>query len=527
MWCHFELDGAAPGFRCVTPEAVASPVDDDGRKFLLSAAEPRLGFESLLQAIADAAQSGAEFVWVVRNPRLVFDFYLRERLLQSRGDLAEYALASPGGLCLDGARFQSAYSSHAPALIVNRNHECICDTSVDSFVIRAAVLEQAQRELTLDLLAVPEEAFGWAVIQGGYHLGLASAYVPSLAAHVDGPFLVADPDAVRAVAGDLLARVGPEGPLHDLPTWSGTVTVPACIPRAADPASAGRDVYEETIDRLAGQLDLTIVTRTQFKRPHLLERLLTSIEEAMVATACVDVMLATDVPRDVGAAHLAVLRARHPSLDLGIAYASEDLPSHCRNLVAGIMAARKRYVWIVDDDDYIDPMSLRTLGRYLNKKHDVLLFVDTQLHDEVWDLHHEGGPTLVSSEPRHLYPAVGWRKLALGGNTIPVCGFIAKSLLLRQALSSVLLRHDFSEDYALLLVLLTSLRGVSIRELRETLGHVSIRSIGENSATAAKLLWTKDIGNYLFDITSHSPKSDPTCIIGLIAQIATYRPDEA
>ena len=447
---------------------------------------------------------------VSRNPKLVLDDSLRQRVTEVIDELdsfkSEWVLASAGGLGLLQERYCSLYSSEQPFLMLTRVVRPIIDTMLDLYILDAAF---AREHLAAGAIS-RGHFFELGIILSGYEAGRLSLFMPKLAAGVDGPFRTRDYDGMSREANACLRDLSCRTKIE---TLSGPIMVEAAsaadtvthLPSQDRPSPfARRDLnaaIERTRDRHLPVLSISIVTRTRFGRPHLLRRLLTSITRALTESADVEVVLSTDVARDQAEAGFADVRSDFPALSLTLAVNKNLRHSRVENMLGGIRAASREYIWIVDDDDYVDIFAFQFLRRTLFGSDRPLIVAESQVHKEAWDLSSESFPVLKSSEPDLHWRAHGWRHLFTGVNQLPICNVIAPRVFLTRCIDSFDFRYDLSEDYALFLLLLTSPSLPSIVELNKVVAHISIRESGENSVTLKdRSGWTRDIAGYLFDL---------------------------
>ncbi|MEM7743250.1 MAG: glycosyltransferase family A protein [Pseudomonadota bacterium] len=474
------------------------------------------------EALRRAAQRpGTDAVAVIRNPDLVLDPDLPDRLaesLQHLADVGPWALAAAGGLGLSDRRHLALYASLNPAIPLPGGPQPIIDPMPDLYLADAAFLREALSGNTL-----PEnDAVETILTVEGYLAGRLSIFLPGLWAGIDGKHLARD---IRCMGRGLTARFGERLAGQTIPTLSGAVELSAQPDDQAAPHF--RAHICESVDaavRTAAQVpSISIVTRTRFERSHLLDRLLTSIARARRDDVTLEVVLATDVDADQAQDALGDIRARHPVLDIRLAVSTESGPSRVANLITGLHAARHDYIAIVDDDDYLDLFAFEHLlpATFLGNR--PVIIAGSQAHQERWEVPDHGPAVLTHDEPAQTYPASGWLRMFGGANALPICAALMPRDFVLRRLDAVTLTHDLSEDYALFLLLLTAPDLPAVHELDDTFCHISLRGT-ENSVTMVdRRPWVRDIAGHLGRLTTTRRVAGP----GVWALLAKGRSVEA
>ena len=463
-----------------------------------------------------AAEPGTEALVLIRNPGLVLDGDLPARIAAARARLAglagRWSVAAAGGVTPAGECVSALYSSAAPHLPLHPALRPLADALPDLCLVDAAWL----RALAARGPALPDTALETVLITEGYLDGRIALYAPELVAGVNGALCARDPLKLRAELGARFAAILPG---EAIPTLAGPVTLEPAVPvedapaaHAPPPPSGGRlaEAVDAVVAGLCDPLSISIVTRTRFDRPHLLERLLASITRARRDGAEIEVVLSSDAPAESCEAALAELRAAFPNLALRLSRNPAEGHSRVTNLIAGIRAATAEYVAIIDDDDYVDLCAFAEMERALFLGARPLIATTAVVHDEEWTATPSGRHVLTRSAERARYPADGWRRMFGGVNRLPVCALVMPRARLLARLDAFAFRHDLSEDYALNLLVLTDPEMPEIVELPGAFGHISLRAGEGHSMTLDdRRPWVRDIALYLADLTRNGRVAGP------------------
>ncbi len=525
MQLAFELDGAE-GCRVLVERSEAPGHDALDTAFWASAgplrrSNARSGFSAMLaDCLGDPA---VRTIVGIRNAELVLDEgltgRLRAALARLQGLGRPWSIGAAGGLAPNGVRACALYSAETPFLPVEPHPLPLLDPLPDLWIADVGFL----RQLCRGGRALPECGLETVIALRGWLAGRVALSLPELVAGVNGPLRPRDIEKFAPALGDWLGP-GQEGTVID--TLMGPVTVPG--ERSSDPRRLDRT--EDLGDRVTAAiadacepLSLSIVTRTRFGRPHLLDRLLASISRARIDGQALEIVLSTDVDAREAERHLAAIRERFINLDVRLAVNREAGPSRVVNLTGGIRAARNDYVAVVDDDDYLDLFAFDMLARTRFLGARPLIVASTGLHDEEWTETQNGRHVLTRSEAREGWPADNWRSLFSGVNALPVCAMIMPRDRLLARLDAFALRHDLSEDYALWLLMLTDPALPPIVECAGPFAHVSVREGGDNSVTMTdRRPWVRDIALYLADLTGDPAVAGP----GVWQMLSHPRPAE-
>jgi hypothetical protein len=443
-----------------------------------------------------AAERGTRILAVIRNAKLVLDEGLAARIAAARERLdaleGRWSVAAAGGLAAGGGVVSALYSSATPHLPLHPDPAPLVDLLPDLWLADAAWLRAVGADAPL-----PEAALETALVTEGYLEGRAALYLPELVAGIDGGLRPREPLAERqALAQHFAGRLAGE----DIATLAG----PAAIPPGGEAASGAgllAEAVEHTIAALCDPLSLSIVTRTRFDRPHLVERLLASITRARPERGQIEVVLSSDAPPEICEAAFAALSARFLNLSLRLQRNEPGRHSRVTNLIGGIRAAAGEYVAILDDDDHVDLAAFLRMERALFLGARPLIVADSEVHEEEWVTTPSGRHVLARSQPGTTYPAAGWRDMFGGVNRLPVCALMMPRERLLARLGAFEFRHDLSEDYALNLLMLTDPQLPPVVELGGTFGHISLRrGEGQSMTLSDRRPWVRDIALYLAEL---------------------------
>lgn len=447
-----------------------------------------------------------ELVVLIRNPGLVLDEELPGRIAAARARLAalagEWSLAAAGGLTLEGGRVSALYSSLTPHLPLAPSPRPLWDALPDLVLIDAGWLAR----LAAAGRTPPDTALEPALIAEGYRQGRLALYLPELVAGIDGGLRARDPAKLRL---ELQRWLEGALPGETLPTLSGSIEIEGAAPDQA-PTRPLAETAAAVAARHCDPLSLSIITRTRFARPHLLERLLASITRARRDDTRIEVVLSSDAPRARCKAALGELAKKFPALALRLSHNAPAGHSRVTNLLAGVRAASGEYVAIVDDDDHVDLFAFEAMTRALFLGARPLMVAGSAVHDEEWIETPSGRHVLARRAERASYPAAGWRRMFDGVNRLPVCALVMPRRRLLARLDDFAFRHDLSEDYALHLLVLTDPALPEVVELPGTFGHVSMRPGESHSMTLEdRRPWVRDIARYLADLTRSAAVAGP------------------
>ena len=461
---------------------------------------------TLTEAIAAAlGASESPFVVILANRNIVIDpelFVRLDRAVDEVSDSTTVGVITSKGNDRWGNKYSALYASAEPQLPFCRTAVPVVDSSSDLFIVSRALME---RLLERGPLPPAESLAGWAVLEG-YLEGLVSCYSPHLAAGIDGFHLARGYES----HGDVLRNlIGGRIVSTSLATLDGPVVL-GSAPATDGTAREWHLAHRIDLDRQitaailphCTRMSLSIVTRTQFSRAHLLRRLLTSLSRWRSDDIDLEIVLSTDIDLERAERFLADLRLDFPSLNLVLAWNGDRRErSRVRNLLGGIAAATCSYVAFIDDDDHIHFQALSVLSATRFRGSMPVLFMDTELRKECWVQAEDGRWILESSVAHHSYPAKGWRVMFGGVNQLPICAGILPRDWLSSHVERFNFRHDYSEDFTLFLLLLQTSDLPLILDTPRPFCVVSIRNDGTNTVTEKdRGRWVRDISMFLHDL---------------------------
>lgn len=473
------------------------------RVTVLAALPEAAGLE---RALARAVQeSEALMVAVLGNPAIVFDAELVPRIERAVGSVADpdrVAVVTGKGVDQWGNAFSGLYSSLEPHLPYCRSPIPVVDSASDLFLIARSHLDSL---LSRDVYVPAPSLAGWAVLEG-YLEGRVSFFSPHLAAGIYGRDMARD---AEGHAGLIDALVGCRISALRLPSLGGVMELGKTPPAAGlqrgwhlSPPVSLEQAIRDAILPHCQRMSLSIVTRTQFRRPHLLRRLLTSISRWRNDQVDLEIVLSTDIDQATAGDEVSALRKDFPALHLSLAWnGARPEQSRIRNLLGGLEAAGNDYVAFVDDDDqlHFQILPLLALTRFMGAM--PVVFVDTELRNENWVQGGNGRWVLESTSLHHHYSGSAWRTIFQGVNQLPICAAVMPRVWATEALRKFDFRHDYSEDFTMWLLLLQSPDLPLIVDLPKVFCVVSIRSDGTNTVTEQdRSRWVRDISLFLHDL---------------------------
>ncbi|PSS59505.1 hypothetical protein C6558_37880 [Ensifer sp. NM-2] len=445
-----------------------------------------------------ATDFGAGAIVVARNPNVVIDENLFQRISDTLAVVTavtdKWALISGAGLGNRNDRQCVYYSSAEPFLPFGRYIRPIVDSLPDFYILNASFLK-----LFLEAVETPDlEFIETGIILAGYFHGYVSVYAPTLSAAINGPFLSRE---LRR-SPQLWSLIEKFGRTNEIKTFSGSALRLHGTESKTDYGKVDfADRYSAVIAPYLPGVSISIVTRTRFQRPHLLDRLLTSISRARPSDGAIEVILSTDIGTEAAEVEFARVRDKFPNISLRLCV--NEIASHSRidNLIGGFKSAKNDYIWIVDDDDYVDIFAFKNVEEALFLAAKPVIISGTQAHVETWEKTETPFPVLAESRAGTHWPPGGWRSMFGGVNQLPICSALIPRDVVLDVIDRFTFRYDLSEDYTLYLLLLCAPNLPEILELPEVLTHVSIREDGQNSVTIAdRTNWTRDIAGFLSDL---------------------------
>ncbi|MBS1195604.1 MAG: hypothetical protein H6R33_324, partial [Actinobacteria bacterium] len=228
---------------------------------------------------------------------------------------------------------------------------------------------------------------------------------------------------------------------------------------------------------------VSVVVRTVLTRPVMLRRTVASRAAASASGPLHEVLLSSERPGLEEAAQ--DLQGEFPGLVVRpVPGPRPAVPSRTANLIAGAQAATGDYVWMVDDDDVVAPDAPALIQGAVHSRYHPILIGDCAVFAEAAtpDDGPEGG--FDRSHPGRTYRAARWVTAFSGRNPVPICAVLYPRPIVQRAATGELLRHDLSQDYALLLGALNDPEA-EVRVIQGWLADISLRAgPGADNATA-------------------------------------------
>ena len=255
-------------------------------------------------------------------------------------------------------------------------------------------------------------------------------------------------------------------------------------------------------------INLSVACRTQFTRPHLLERALLSFASAQIEAPRpfkFNVFLVSDVANDIFDSELSRWQERFPALNLrGLRTSPRSREtSRIDNLLAAISQIGGDYLWFVDDDDFIMPGALPSLARLLQPNSPTLFIGSSEVLEESWtagqlrDFHGTGAH--ASKDVFDVFS---------GENFVPICGMILPIHLTRERCAGVQAKGEYLEDYFILMRVLTSPM-VEVETIRAPIAGISLRG-NENSVREVRRdTWDRSYSRFVGELMRDSKSSNP------------------
>ena len=430
-------------------------------------------------------------VVVSANRELLWTRPLLERLdawISHSLESPPWVIATSLGLGRSGSGRTCVYATNAPRLWTHHTQAPILDSGLDLYVVNMSSLDDVWSE---DIANFPV-SFESEVIRRGWSIGISSIYTPDLCCTVSGDLVSRDAQKFIAEAQRTRGAYCEGG---RIPTLLGDVAVTEPVPERE---TLLRDVRSASREWLDHDPIVSILVRTEYQRPFLLGRLLASVTHAALRAGLpVEVVLASklDPPEITEAPATDLVTVRQVK--------SQDATHAGRvaNLLAALHAAAGHYVWIVDDDDFVSPESLVSLLDNLPLRGDAIFFTDCQVQVERWEQVGDDRGHLLEATPEHRFSALGWRSAFSGVNSMPVCAYVVPAAYMRERLDWFDLRGNLSEDYALLLLLLT---GPNLPEVVEvpSVGCFISKRPGSDTVTWVedRTRWAVDIGEFVSEL---------------------------
>ncbi len=466
----------------------------------------------LNQALSDDSITA---VAVSLNEACVFDDELPTRLERACSNAAgpaDWAVLASTGKCTNGMTASVVYPSAAPRMFSLSIAQPIVDCGLELFILNADFLRDRQSEWQ-GIAMHPDYFALWCILEG-YLEGRVSVFRPEMAIGINGGERGRDHSKCEAMLSTAFSHRLPD---ETIPSLMSSIPLVApeikpdqdTRPKSAREKALARPVepLSELIRRAVApacrKMSLSVVTRSRFKRSHLLRRMLSTLTRARQDLDIdLEVVITTDVDADQAQTAHTDLQQEFPELDIVLQCNEGRYPySRVDNLMGGIMAAGKDYVAIVDDDDFVDLDALKVISsaRFLDQ--DPLLVMSSQVRNETWKETGSKRWILESSTPVKTYYSDNIRYMFKGSNQLPVCALIAPRSWIQERLRDIPLRHDLSEDYTIYLALLCAPDLPPMLIYEDVFCMISARTDDSNTITMTdRRPWVRDITLFLHDL---------------------------
>jgi hypothetical protein len=247
---------------------------------------------------------------------------------------------------------------------------------------------------------------------------------------------------------------------------------------------------------------ISFVVRTLFRRSHLLNRCLISIDYVRRTLLIpVEVVLASDVDPELAKEHVREIEGNFPGIKFVAADGKQEVGvSRVRNLKVGIKASTNDLVCIIDDDDYYLPDACPHFAQTQSIEYDRLLLLSAQIVNERWiKSEHKYERHVLSYGPAFL--AENWRKTFGGYNQLPLCSIVYPGKFIRMLIDEFNFSYDLSEDFILHLMVFAHTRRPEIQITHGICIHQSHRAESDNvSNVIDRTNWALDTGNGAYDL---------------------------
>lgn len=430
-----------------------------------------------------------EYVVLSPRPELIWDSHLIRRIENEITDFEQLGIPwfclSADGLATDGRQYCAAFFNNNPTLVPDRGRHLIVQSAGTIYVIKISAFHGLGLQRMVPSDPVPFINHLTVIAYGrGFGSFFTSGLFPCLREYQSPSYVGLDEQlsslnpAALLVAADACELFPPQVPRRDLVTeWVATL-----------------------LSVLTVKHRVSFVIRTLFRRKHLLNRCLISIEYLRLALGTeVEVILASDVDQSIIQPAATEISRDFPNLQFVIADGrTGEGYSRVRNLVAGLKASTGTRVCIIDDDDYYTPEAVISFAQACEFGTEQLVIFDTQIIVEKWSAaaakHHR---EVISFG--NFYPAKHWANTLRGSNSIPLCGIIHPGWFVRKVAYEYLYDFDLSEDFVFHLMCLAHPQRPSIKVVESIGAHQSHRCNDDNVSNVEDLTgWMLDTGNGLY-----------------------------
>ena len=242
---------------------------------------------------------------------------------------------------------------------------------------------------------------------------------------------------------------------------------------------------------------ITVVIRTMFERPWLLNRNLAALAAEHQRSPILEAIVVSTADISKFSNSSTQINGSIETLPLEMLQAREDsIPSRSAAMLAGLAAARGDYVWYVDDDDWIAEGSVQSIKDAVHALDRPILIGASEVFEEHWE-----ESILTTSSPTRRYLPREWYRAFTGWNFLPNCSVALPRILAQHRISECPITRNFGEDYALQLLLLTA-PGSTVQVIDETIANISRRSGSDNAVTMTdRVPWLRDLGSHISDLS--------------------------
>lgn len=260
-------------------------------------------------------------------------------------------------------------------------------------------------------------------------------------------------------------------------------------------------------------ITLAICVRSQFKRAALLERFMMSASHAIreaEGLVEVEIALITDQPEERAESAIGHYRKRFGNLALR--YVQHAITGRRASRVDLAIAAFQLldadFIWLIDDDDYLLPSGILSVGRSLCRHFPQLLVVDCLRMAEKWALE-DAQEILIESVTLGRTNSSECFEVFRGENFVPVCGAIYPRALMQDKLDRVQARTSYYEDYFMLLTALSAPH-ICVEQVGKLCCGISVRGADNTVTEKDRTIWNISHATVLGEI-----QADPELAISV------------
>ena len=276
-------------------------------------------------------------------------------------------------------------------------------------------------------------------------------------------------------------------------------------------------LFERSLKARRATPSISIICRTQLKRPTMLERTISSCAAGALEAADLintRVLLVSDQEGSALSQERERLQRLAPALTIdAMAYTVRAPRSSRVDLVLqAIESAQDDFLWFVDDDDFIYPAAVRLLGSLLLAGRSTLVVGGAQHYEERWERSTDSAPTdpvhLVDSHPTTFVGAGGIRSSFDGENHVPICGLVFPRSVVRARIQELFALGDYLEDYFLLLRTLTA-PSLEIEILHHAICGISNRGTENTGRSSDRSEWNRSYVTFFQELLLRAHDTSP------------------